>query len=165
MTVGHTVLWLPPRLMVTQPCPSPYIIQPLSFWPSSWSFPLNFTPHDGFVRILFALATSKPSELLFLTIYVNVLYFPACSLALRIFQIGVVHPHRCSSFKKPWNHKMFWGSIIHRCIKWLGDRPSSDHFCLHFWGFCLADNLYSQWHYCCLYHLDFDLPTMFNFVC
>ena len=34
----HTVLWLPPYLIRSQPCPFLYIIHLLSCWPYSWSF-------------------------------------------------------------------------------------------------------------------------------
>ena len=42
LSPGHTVLWLPPHLIQAQPCSFLYTVQPLSCWPSSRSFPLDF---------------------------------------------------------------------------------------------------------------------------
>ena len=54
---GHTVLWLPPRLIQAQPCPFLYIVQPLSCWPLSWSFPSTLPCKMMFARVPFVLTT------------------------------------------------------------------------------------------------------------
>ena len=53
-----------PHIIQLQLCPFLYIVQPLSFWPSSVYFPLNFTLQDGVCQgSLRSHHTSKPSDL------------------------------------------------------------------------------------------------------
>ena len=78
LSPGHMVLWLPPHLNRTQPCPFFHIVEPLSCWPSSWSFPINFILQDRVWQgSLCSYHMSKPFDLH--SNSSNVSYFRMCS--------------------------------------------------------------------------------------